>query len=198
MVLKALPLDENIQKWIDLPPHTNVVTAFDQLMNDNKLFSLCEFTNGGNMYQHIESLGLNLALNVPLSYIEMIYDCAIQLSMGLEFAHNNGLVHGQFDLASVVITKDTDNIIYKIGDFRPTTSLNMPLTSEGALWPFARHKKKVTEAEKRDLLMLKDIYALGICILEMMIGRVSSTKFSISLDSLSLTWAEFAESTPLI
>ena len=46
--------------------------------------------------------------------------------------------------------------------------------------------------------MLKDIYALGICILEMMIGRVSSNKFSISLDSLPLTWAEFPESTPLI
>lgn len=46
--------------------------------------------------------------------------------------------------------------------------------------------------------MLKDIYALGICILEMMIGRVSANKFSISLDSLPLTWAEFPESTPLI
>jgi hypothetical protein len=74
----------------------------------------------------------------------------------------------------------------------------MPLTSENSLWPFARNKKKVSDGEKQELLMLKDIYALGICILEMMIGRVSSTKYSISLDSLPLTWAEFAESTPLI
>lgn len=46
--------------------------------------------------------------------------------------------------------------------------------------------------------MLKDIYALGICVLELMIGRMSTNKFSISLDSLPLTWAEFPESTPLI
>lgn len=46
--------------------------------------------------------------------------------------------------------------------------------------------------------MLKDIYSLGICILEMMIGRTSKQKFSISLSSLPLTWAEFPESTPLI
>jgi hypothetical protein len=46
--------------------------------------------------------------------------------------------------------------------------------------------------------MLKDIYSLGICILEMMIGRFSKKKCSITLDSLPLTWAEFAESTPLI
>ena len=174
------------------------MTAFDALEHDSKQFSLCEITNGGNMYQHIESLGLNLALTVPLTYIESIYDCALQLAMGLEFAHNNGLVHGQFDLSNVVITKDTENIVYKISDFKPTTSMNMPLTTEGALWPFARQKKKISDAEKLELLMLKDIYALGICILEMMIGRVSATKFSISLDSLPLTWAEFPESTPLI
>jgi len=77
-----------------LPPHTNVVTSFDQIPHEGKLFSLSECTNGGNMYQHIESLGLNLAINVPLSYIELIYDCAIQLTLGMEFAHNNGLVHG--------------------------------------------------------------------------------------------------------
>ena len=46
--------------------------------------------------------------------------------------------------------------------------------------------------------MLKDIYSLGICILEMMIGRMSERRFSISIDSLPLTWAELPESTPLI
>ena len=46
------------------------------------------------MYQYIDSLRLNLAINVPLTYIETIYDTIIQLTMALEFAHNNGLVHG--------------------------------------------------------------------------------------------------------
>jgi hypothetical protein len=69
--------------------------------------------------------------------------------------------------------------------------MNMPLSSEANYWPFARQKKKISDAEKLEVLMLKDIYALGICILELMIGRMSSNKFSISLDSLPLTWAEF-------
>jgi serine/threonine protein kinase len=100
-----------------------VVTAFDSVHHEGKLFSLQENTNGGNMYQYIESLGLNLAIQVPLSYIELIYDCAIQLAMGLEFAHSHGLVHGHFDLSNVVIHKETDNIIFKISDFRPATSM---------------------------------------------------------------------------
>lgn len=76
--------------------------------------------------------------------------------------------------------------------------MNMPLTTEATFWPFARQKKKISDSEKIEILMLKDIYALGICILELMIGRVSANKYSISLDSLPLTWSEFPESTPLI
>ena len=45
---------------------------------------------------------------------------------------------------------------------------------------------------------MKDIYSLGIAILELMIGRTSRQTYSISLDNLPLTWAEFPESTPLI
>jgi serine/threonine protein kinase len=69
------------------------------------------------MYTYIDSLGLSLGISVPLSYIETIYDCAIQLTLGLEFAHNNGLVHGNFDLSNVVVAKDGDTNIYKITDF---------------------------------------------------------------------------------
>lgn len=65
-------------------------------------------------------------------------------------------------------------------------------------WPFTKGRRNVKEAERLEILMLKDIYSLGICLLELMIGRFSSKKFSISLDSLPLTWAEYAESTPLI
>jgi len=46
--------------------------------------------------------------------------------------------------------------------------------------------------------MMKDIYSLGIAILELMIGRTSRQTYSISLDNLPLTWAEYPESTPLI
>ena len=117
----------------------------------------------------------------------------------MEFAHNNGLVHGQFDLSNVMLSKDGDTLIYKITDFKPVSSLNMPLSSEGSMWPFARNKKKgISDQEKLEILMLKDVYSLGICLLELMIGRTSTKQFSISLDSLPLTWAEYPESTPLI
>ena len=76
--------------------------------------------------------------------------------------------------------------------------MDLPFTEEANNWPFIKGRRKVSEAEKLEILMLKDIYSLGICLLELMIGRYNSNKFSISLDSLPLTWAEYHESTPLI
>ena len=71
----------------------------------------------------------------------------------------------------------------------------MPLASDANNWPFGKTRKPTNDNE---ILMLKDIYSLGICILELMIGRVSENRYSISIDSLPLTWAELPESTPLI
>ena len=95
-IIRQIPDEENISKWIDLQTHSNIVTAFDSFTEDisGANFSMVENNNGGNIFSHIKKLNLNLAIDVPRAYIEMIYDVAIQLAQGLDFAHNSGLVHG--------------------------------------------------------------------------------------------------------
>lgn len=78
---------ENIEKWIDMVAHSNIVTAVDQFRDfDTSLnFQLVEMNNGGNMYAKIQSLidgkdgldKLNLNEWVPLEYIELVYDATI-------------------------------------------------------------------------------------------------------------------------
>lgn len=71
--------NEDISKWIDLQTHSNIVTAFDTFFEEttNSTYSMIELTNAGNMYQYIKSLKLDLAIEVPKSYRERIYDVAI-------------------------------------------------------------------------------------------------------------------------
>ena len=104
-VIRQIPDIEDITRWIDLQAHTNIITAFDSFRDEvsEAHFSMVESNNGGNIFQYIKRLNLNLAIDVPRSYIETIYDVAIQLAQGLDFAHNSGLVHGQFDLSKVVL-----------------------------------------------------------------------------------------------
>ena len=192
LVLKQISFDEDLHRWIRLPPHSNIVSLFDTFNHvdgDKEYkFSLTEMSNHGDMYKYIQSLNLKLDITIPLSYMEVIYDCMIQMTLAMEFAHNNGLCHGNFSLSNVALNKDGDTIIYKVKNFAPGSSIKLPVTDK---WSFTKGRKNAKEAEKIEIIMLKDIYSLGICLLELMIGRFSSKKFSISLDSLPLTWAEY-------
>lgn len=38
---------------------------------------MVEVNNGGRIYDHIKSLNLDLAIDVPRHYIELLYDVAI-------------------------------------------------------------------------------------------------------------------------
>ena len=89
VIIKGILLEENIEQWIDLPLHTNVITAFDQFQFDNKQFQITEYVSQSrNMYEYIASMKLNLALSVPKAYLETIFDCATQMAIALEFSHS--------------------------------------------------------------------------------------------------------------
>ena len=139
-VIRSIPDGEDISKWIELQTHSNIVTAFHSFIEtvSGCHFSMVENNNDSNIFNHIKGLDLDLAIDVPKSYIEKIYDVAIQLATGLDFAHNSGLVHGQFDLSKVVLEKEKDSILYKITDFAPQTSLDLPISTEANYWPFSK------------------------------------------------------------
>ena len=179
--------DESINKWIELQQHSNIVTAFDIFYEEttHSHYAMTELTNYGSMYQYIANLDLNLAIAVPKDYRELVFDVAIQLATALDFAHNAQLVHGKLDLGSVVISRKGwkkdgtgDNLVFKIQDFAPQSSMKLSISAEASYWPFSKQKKHLTtEREIMEVIMLKDIYSLGICILEMMIGRTSHQQF---------------------
>ena len=75
-IVREVPEEEDITKWIDLQTHSNIVTAFDSFRYGSH-FSMVENNNGGNIFNYIKRLNLNLAIDVPRSYIETIYDVAI-------------------------------------------------------------------------------------------------------------------------
>jgi serine/threonine protein kinase len=148
----------------------------------------------------------------------MVYDATIQLVTAMDFAHNHKLIHGQLDLSKVKISKGPlaqrdqaegfsippneipyYNLEFEITDFAPKHSMTLPLEPEATYWPFSKLKdpKKLTENERMEVLMLKDIYAIGVCILEMMIGRFG-LEYNINIDNIPSEWGNLPESSTLI
>lgn len=155
MILKQIGSSEDLSNWIKLPTHSNVVNCFDTFHDRERhmQFSLAEVakvstgdTEVHDMYSFVRSMNLNLGIKIETSYMEMIYDCMIQLTLGMEHAHINGLVHGTFGLHSVVVSKDGDTSIYKMTNFTPGSSMRLP--AEATFWPFARGRDRLLEAER--------------------------------------------------
>lgn len=51
-IIRQIPENEDITKWIDLQTHTNIATAFDSFTEELSAanFSMVEYTNGGNIF----------------------------------------------------------------------------------------------------------------------------------------------------
>ena len=79
------------------------------------------------MYSHIENMKLNLALTVPKQYLKLIYDCIIQVTVALEYAHNNDLIHGNFDLSNILITSEGGHNVFKLNNFKHGSTVAQPL-----------------------------------------------------------------------
>lgn len=216
--LRETRYDEKLESWIQLPPHSNIVSILDTFTHQKGEkrynFSLQdtildlrqpEAKRSCTMYKHIESLNLNLGINISRQYMETIYNCIIQVCQGIDFAHSHGLVHGSLGLHNILVTYDEQCAIFKVTNFTHDSSLHLPETNEAKFWTFIKGrrkkqkdidieiKKRMREEEKnldeeerasydqilkeireesnREIMMLKDIYSVGICLLELMIGR---------------------------
>lgn len=71
--------DEDLEPWLNMHTHTNIVSAYDDFVDEETgyRFQMVECNNGGSLYSHVEKLRLNLAQEVPISYIKFIYDVVI-------------------------------------------------------------------------------------------------------------------------
>ncbi len=55
-IIRQIPDEEDITRWIDIQAHTNITTAFDSFRDDlsGAHFSMAENNSGGNIFQHIK------------------------------------------------------------------------------------------------------------------------------------------------
>ena len=54
-MIKQIGANEDINKWIDMNAHSNIVTAFESFVDKETgfHFQMTELPNGGNMFEYI-------------------------------------------------------------------------------------------------------------------------------------------------
>ncbi len=139
--------------------HPNIVNVYDVGEDRNINFIVMELVEGITLKEYIAKKG-KLAVREATSI-------AIQVSQGLEAAHNSGIIHRDVKPQNIIISTDGKVKVTDFGIARVTTSNTINTAVMGSV-----HYSSPEQARGGYSDAKSDIYSLGITMYEMLTGHV--------------------------
>ncbi len=139
--------------------HPNIVNVYDVGEHFGDHYIVMELVEGITLKNYIERKG-KLTIKEATSI-------AIQVSMGLEVAHNNDIIHRDIKPQNIMISKDGKVKVMDFGIAKAATSETIASNAMGSV-----HYTSPEQARGGYSDAKSDIYSLGIVMYEMVTGRV--------------------------
>ncbi len=139
--------------------HPNIVNVYDVGDEKGMYYIVMELVDGITLKKYIEKKS-------RLSVKEAI-SIAIQVSMGLEAAHKNHIIHRDIKPQNIIISKDGKVKVTDFGIAKAATSNTITSNVMGSVHYTSPEQARGGYSDERS-----DIYSLGITIFEMLTGRV--------------------------
>lgn len=139
--------------------HPNIVNVYDVGEDKGLHFIVMELVEGITLKDYIEK-------KARLSVKEAI-SIAIQVSMGIEAAHKNNIVHRDIKPQNIIISRDGKVKVTDFGIARAASSNTITSNVMGSV-----HYTSPEQARGGYSDAKSDIYSLGITMFEMLTGRV--------------------------
>ncbi len=139
--------------------HPNIVNVYDVGEENDIYYIVMELVEGITLKKYIEK-------KARLSVKEAI-SIAIQVSMGIEAAHNNHIVHRDIKPQNIMISKDGKVKVTDFGIAKAATSNTITSNVMGSV-----HYTSPEQARGGYSDAKSDIYSLGVTLFEMLTGRV--------------------------
>ncbi len=154
--------------------HPNVVNVFDVGEDRGLYYIVMELVEGITLKAYITRKG-KLSVKESTSI-------AIQVSLGLEAAHNRGIVHRDVKPQNIIISTDGKVKLSDFGIAKATNSNTITANVMGSVHYSSPEQVRGGASDARS-----DIYSLGITMYEMVTGRVpfdGDTTVSIAIKHL--------------
>ena len=139
--------------------HPNIVNVYDVGEENGTHYIVMELVEGITLKQYIEK-------KARLSVKEAI-SIAIQVSMGIEAAHNNHIIHRDIKPQNIMISKDGKVKVTDFGIAKAVTSNTITSNVMGSVHYTSPEQARGGYSDEKS-----DIYSLGITMFEMLTGRV--------------------------
>ena len=139
--------------------HPNIVNVYDVGDERGMYYIVMEFVDGITLKKYIEkksSLTTREAISI-----------AIQVSMGLQAAHANHVIHRDIKPQNIMISRDGKVKVTDFGIAKAATSNTITSNVMGSVHYTSPEQARGGYSDERS-----DIYSLGITLFEMLTGRV--------------------------
>lgn len=165
--------------WAILPSlcHPNVIRTLRVMQEGSLYFEVQEYCQGGNLRQYVPLAGRHQISE------QQIRDWLLpQVSKGLAYLHQQGIVHRDVKPENLYIRKSATGAKVVLGDFDISTTLDTTHTSRmteriGATWWYAAPETfpgLVRDGGGRmRVTFASDYYSLGITLIELLLGTTS-------------------------
>lgn len=139
--------------------HPNIVNVYDVGEENSIHYIVMELVEGITLKKYIEK-------KARLTYKEAV-SIAIQVSMGIEAAHNNHIIHRDIKPQNIIISKDGKVKVTDFGIAKAATSNTITSNVMGSVHYTSPEQARGGYSDEKS-----DIYSLGITLFEMLTGRV--------------------------
>ncbi|MDE6699436.1 MAG: Stk1 family PASTA domain-containing Ser/Thr kinase, partial [Acetatifactor sp.] len=137
----------------------NIVNVYDVGEENGIHYIVMELVEGITLKKYIEK-------KARLSYKEAV-SIAIQVSMGIEAAHNNHIIHRDIKPQNIIISKDGKVKVTDFGIAKAATSNTITSNVMGSVHYTSPEQARGGYSDEKS-----DIYSLGVTMFEMLTGRV--------------------------
>lgn len=139
--------------------HPNIVNVYDVGEENGIHYIVMELVEGITLKRYIEK-------KARLSVKEAV-SIAIQISMGIEAAHNNGIIHRDIKPQNIIISREGKVKVTDFGIAKAATSNTITSNVMGSVHYTSPEQARGGFSDEKS-----DIYSLGITLFEMLTGRV--------------------------
>ena len=139
--------------------HPNIVNVYDVGEENGIYYIVMELVEGITLKKYIEK-------KARLGYREAV-SIALQVSMGIQAAHNNGIIHRDIKPQNIIISKEGKVKVTDFGIAKAATSNTITSNVMGSVHYTSPEQARGGYSDEKS-----DIYSLGITLFEMLTGRV--------------------------
>ncbi len=154
--------------------HGNIVNIYDVGEESGINYIVMEFVDGITLKEYIKDQGRLSAKETT--------SITLQISAGLEAAHNNGIIHRDVKPQNIMISTDGKVKVADFGIARASTVNTMTSSAMGSVHYSSPEQARGGFSDERS-----DIYSLGITMYEMLTGHVpfnGDTAVAVALQHL--------------